>query len=350
MTKINYTLIVFALVFTSCVSTNSFANWYRGNTHSHTTLSGHGDTKPDEVAQWYHDRGYQFLVLSEHNHYIDPKTVNIKNKRNDFILVPGLELTETVHSTALNVKEVMEPKTYWLGGWFTSIKDMIQSHVDRTNEKGGETILNHPNFGWTVKESDILGVNNLSLFELFNGHPSVHNHGDEKRASTEEMWDHLLSHNMVIYGVSSDDAHSFQAENISANKSNPGRGWVMVNAKSLTPDSITDALKQGKFYASNGVFLTACDSTGDYSISIDEEATLQELTSPLLRGKKVHEGKPGFKIEWITKDGKIVKTSHKLIDTFSDQFNTYLRPKVTYTRKLGSHFEEYYAWGQPKFK
>ena len=124
----------------------------------------------------------------------------------------------------------------------------------------------------------------------------------------------------------------------------------MVNAESLTPDSITEALKQGKFYASNGVFLKACDSTGDYRILIDEKATLQELKSPLLRGKKVREGKPGFKIEWITKDGKVLKTSHKLSDTFSDQFNSYLRPKITYTRKLDSEFEEYYAWGQPKFE
>ena len=34
--------------------------WYKGNTHVHTTLCGHADSTPDFVAQWYHDRGYNF--------------------------------------------------------------------------------------------------------------------------------------------------------------------------------------------------------------------------------------------------------------------------------------------------
>ena len=67
--------------------------WYKGNTHVHTTLCGHADTKPDAVAQWYHDRGYNFLILSEHNKFIDPSTVKLKGQpREDFLLVPGEEI------------------------------------------------------------------------------------------------------------------------------------------------------------------------------------------------------------------------------------------------------------------
>jgi hypothetical protein len=345
--KIKLMFIVCAMAFTSCTSPGSATEWYRGNTHTHTVICGHADSTPEFVAQWYHDKGYHFLVLSEHNHFIDPKTVKVENRRKDFILVPGIELTEKVHSTSLNVKDLVKTKRYPKG---TTIKEMIQSHVDRAHEKGGQTILNHPNFQWAVVKEDILGVKGLPLFELYNGHPSVRNHGDKNHPSTEEMWDYLLSHGAVIYGVSSDDAHNFQEKNIAPNKSNPGRGWVMVNAKSLTADDITQALKTGKFYASNGVYLKTCDSEGDYKISIDEQATLNELKSPLLRGKKVKDGRLGFKIEWISEDGKVLKTSHKLTDTFTAQFDIYLRPKMTYTRKLGSAFEEYYAWGQPKFE
>ena len=52
--------------------------WYKGNTHVHATLSGHVGSTPEFVAQWYHDRGYNFLVLSEHNKFIDPTTVKLK--------------------------------------------------------------------------------------------------------------------------------------------------------------------------------------------------------------------------------------------------------------------------------
>ncbi len=41
--------------------------WYRGNIHTHTTESD-GDAEPEVVAAWYRDHGYDFLVLSDHNH------------------------------------------------------------------------------------------------------------------------------------------------------------------------------------------------------------------------------------------------------------------------------------------
>jgi hypothetical protein len=345
--KLSHLICLILISYTLGFSAETTQKWYRGNTHTHTVICGHADSTPDFVAQWYHDRGYNFLVLSEHNHFIDPKTVNVKGKREDFILVPGIELTEKVHSTSLNVKEVIKPKRYKKN---TSIQEMIQSHVDRAKEKGGECILNHPNFHWRVSHEDMLGVNNLPLFELYNGHPHVYSHGNHEHASTEEMWDFILSHGKVLYGVSSDDAHHFQEKNIKPKKSNPGRGWVMVEASSLTPDAITAALSKGKFYASNGVHLSACKANGSYQIAIDEKATLKELESPILRGKIVKKGKVGFKIEWISKDGKVLKTSNQLSDTFDQPFEIYLRPKVTYTRKLDDQFEEYYAWGQPKFK
>ena len=40
--------------------------WYKGNTHTHT-LQSDGDSTPDEVTRWYKERGYHFLVLSDHN-------------------------------------------------------------------------------------------------------------------------------------------------------------------------------------------------------------------------------------------------------------------------------------------
>lgn len=40
--------------------------WFKGNTHTHTTMSD-GDSSPEEVARWYKSHGYQFLVLSDHN-------------------------------------------------------------------------------------------------------------------------------------------------------------------------------------------------------------------------------------------------------------------------------------------
>ena len=41
--------------------------WYKGNIHTHTTESD-GDASPERVVSWYRRHGYDFLVLSDHNH------------------------------------------------------------------------------------------------------------------------------------------------------------------------------------------------------------------------------------------------------------------------------------------
>ncbi len=40
--------------------------WWKGNTHTHTWWSD-GDSPPESVSAWYRERGYNFLVLSDHN-------------------------------------------------------------------------------------------------------------------------------------------------------------------------------------------------------------------------------------------------------------------------------------------
>ena len=197
--------------------------WYRGNTHVHTKLCGHADSHPDVVAKWYLDNGYNFLILSEHNIFIDPKTVNLpKERRKDFILVPGQEVTgkKVIHTTAMNIKKLVP--------WKFDHKDkskIIQNHVHGINEAHGHAILNHPNFKHAVKPDDIIKVKGLYMFELYNGHPHVENAGNDKTKSTEEAWDILLTKGMTIYGVSSDDAHHFKKH--TPWFSNPGRGWVL---------------------------------------------------------------------------------------------------------------------------
>ena len=82
---------------------------------------------------------------------------------------------------------------------------------------------------------------------------------------------------------------------------------------------------------------------------MDEQATAKELTSPILIGRKVKEGKPGYLIEFIGPKGKVIEES--LETKASCPVNLpYLRCKVTrrIKQKDGSLLE-YYAWVQPVF-
>ena len=340
-------ILATSLLLSGCTK----VDWYKGNTHSHTVLCGHADTSPEEVTRWYHDREYNFLVLSEHNQFIDPRNVKMpENQREDFILIPGEEVTGGLmaHTTALNIDGLVDPRLQQPPG--ASKTQVIQAHVHGTEQQNGHAILNHPNFHYMHTASDIRPVEGLHLFELYNGHPSVNNFGDDEHVSVEELWDQLLTDGMLIYGVSSDDAHHFQE--MSLERSNPGRGWVMVRANELSPDAITNAIYQGDFYATSGVILNKVEvSNQRISLRVDERATERELASPFVVGHKVNDdAETGYLIEFIGPGGQVLESSRSAQASYTvTNSHSYVRAKISFTRKgqLGS--ENFYAWMQPVF-
>ena len=192
--------------------------WYKGNTHAHTVLCGHADTHPDSVALWYLNRNYNFLILSEHNQFIDPDSVNLPiERREDFILIPGEEVTgqSHIHTTAMNInRTVHQQRGYKLAeidkNRFENFKVyLMQKHTDSIRTVGGIPILNHPNWESGASAADIQRVKRLHMIELYNGHPEVNNWGTNNHASMEQKWDSLLTAGKKVYGVSSDDAHFF---------------------------------------------------------------------------------------------------------------------------------------------
>jgi hypothetical protein len=334
------------LFFTGCTS----KQWYKGNTHVHTLLCGHADSSPEAVTAWYHERGYNFLCLSEHNQFIDPATVEMPpNRREDFILIPGEEVTggQMAHTTALNIDGLVDPRLQQPVG--ASKTRVIQAHVHGTEAENGRAILNHPNFHYMHTAADIRPVQGLHMFELYNGHPAVNNFGDHEHISVEQLWDQLLTDGMLIYGVSSDDAHKFQS--LGSEHSNPGRGWVMVNAGKLTPDAITEAMYRGDFYATSGVMLRVAETSDQLiSVEVDERSTESELASSFVMGHKVVGGIPGYSIQFIGTGGRVLDEIQGTAGEFSvDGQSDYVRAKVTYTREADTGFENFYAWMQPVF-
>jgi len=320
------------------------AKWYKGNTHVHTVLCGHADSTPEFVAQWYHDRGYHFLVLSEHNRFIDPAKVKLKGEvRDDFLLVPGEEITGTVHFTAMNNTRLIP--------WKFKDKNrskIMQYYVDETEKAGGTNILNHPLSGRFIQAHEIAPVKGLYMFELYNAHPTAKNFRGAHHPSTEQLWDALLEKGMIMWGVSSDDAHKLQKWGEKEN--NPGRGWVMVQSDELTSDALTKAMLRGDFYSSSGVMLNKLvRGSSTIELSVNEEETACELASEFLFGRPVKKGEPGTFIEFIGPGGEVVKTVEG-VSASCEAKGAYLRAKVIHRVKTDDgKLLAYYAWTQPVF-
>lgn len=355
-------ILLAVLLLATCtlkeVEQEAHYTWFKGNTHTHTVLCGHADSHPDTVAMWYLERDYNFLILSEHNTFIDPDSVNLPiPRREDFILIPGEEITdyEDIHTTAMNIPRLIpinypfNPSATKPGVGVNPKVFYMQKHVDSTRAIGGVPILNHPNFASGVSAANILKVDRLHMIELYNGHPSVYNWGNEKHASMEQKWDSLLTAGKKVYGVSSDDAHDFKVWDV--RESNPGRGWVMVKSEKLTPDAITAAMVKGDFYASSGVMLSRVDIDNDaYSVEIDTTATFHAAQSPFIVGYKSNELKDGFWIDFISDGGEVLKHVDGISASMAVPENAiYLRAKLTYSRTRGNNSEQFFAWTQPVF-
>ncbi len=88
--------------------------------------------------------------------------------------------------------------------------------------------LNHPNFHYAVTAEDLMRVRGENFFEVYNGHPGVNNSGDAEHASTERIWDIVLTLRLtelnlpLMYGLAVDDGHAYH--NIPSRASEPGRG------------------------------------------------------------------------------------------------------------------------------
>ena len=302
--------------------------WYRGNMHTHSHWSD-GDDYLDNIALWYRDHGYQFLVFTDHNvlansmKWVDiEKTkggqkafdkliknfpdqtetreqdgikqvrlqtyAEIEKRFNDpgkYLLIQGEEISDKyqkfpIHMNVSNVKELITPR----GG--ESVAETIQNNVNAVvtqRERSGQPMiihLNHPNFGYAVTAEDLMRVVGDKFFEVYNGHPGVHNSGDEQHASTERIWDIVLTRRLaefelpVMYGIAVDDGHNYH--NIPSRASEPGRGWVVVLADELTPESLIESLEAGQFYASSGVGLQKIEST-QKKLTIEIDAVAGEV-------------------------------------------------------------------------
>ena len=304
------------------------SRWYKGNIHTHTTESD-GDASPEEVVRWFRRHGYDFLVLSDHNHLTIFEYGAGRRKFKTPLLIPGEEVsarimdgTVPIHIGGIGISRVVEPVDA------DGIVATIQANVSAIVEAGGIASLNHPNFHWAFDHRHIKEVVGASMMEVFNGHPGTNGDGGPGRYSTEEIWDGVLTAGRPIYGVAADDSHAYH--DYAFDMSNPGRGWVVVRAEELSRSAIVDALAAGDFYSSTGVMLDRLDITQD-SISIQIAAHKDDVYMDV------------FETRFSGRDGETLATSDGMDPEYRIRGDEgYVRATITSSNRMK-------AWTQPVF-
>lgn len=395
--------------------------WHRGNLHTHSHWSD-GDDYLEMIALWYREHSYDFLVFTDHNTLADKerwvgietskggrkafdklkakfpggwveermkvnKTTKmvqqeVRLKRFDevfaklaeqdkFLLIQGEEISDKfgklpIHLNAHNIRDALPP----LGG--ESVTEVIQNNVNAVIAQRERTKqpmivhLNHPNFGWGITAEDLAPVRGENFFEVYNGHPTVHNAGDDTHASAERIWDIINTKRLaelnlpLLYGLATDDGHSYHK--IPSRASEPGRGWVMVLAAQLTPASLIESLEAGRFYSSSGVTLEKIEATAKsltVTVRPDLDAT---YTIDFLGTRKNFDPKSESVKD---KDGKELPVTRKYSDTIGATLKSvqgtsakyeftgdelYVRARITSSRQHPNPStvgESERAWTQP---
>jgi hypothetical protein len=262
--------------------------WYKGNTHAHT-INSDGDSTPDEVARWYREHGYAFVMLTDHNFLTSVDAINALHGADErFLVIRGEEVTSTFAKKPLHVNGLnVNARSGAQSG--TSVVDVLQRSVDAIRRANGIPHINHPNFGWAITREELSQVSNYRHLEIFNGHPLVNNLGGGGVPGMEEVWDAMLSSGRTIYGLAVDDAHTFKDPG-NPHVPTPGGGWIVVRAPRLDAASITSAIDRGDFYATTGVELT------DYQASPQQIAVTVKATSF-----------SKYRIQFIGKGGRLLK-------------------------------------------
>ena len=341
---------------------------------------------------WYKSHGYDFISLSDHNILADhekwvtipahpfrqkrfkeylekygkdwvvqkPDTaglIRVKLKtlseyrplfeeKDKFLIIQAEEITDQfqkkpIHLGAVNIRDLILPQ----GG--TSVAEVMQKNIDAVyaqRERTKQTMfahINHPNFGWAVKIEDMMQLKGERFFEVYNGHPHVHNYGDTSTIGMEELWDRLLIHYIkegrdLVYGLATDDAHNFIEYN--STTSNPGRGWIMVRAAGLDPQLLIEAMEKGNFYATTGVQLDSLEfNKGKLFVSVKGEPGINYTIQFWGAGES---GK-----------GKILKeVTAKTASYNLSKKDLYVRAKIISTKKKENPYAEgdvETAWTQP---
>ncbi len=307
--------------------------WFKGNLHTHTLWSD-GDGFPEMVALWYREHNYQFLALSDHNvlsqgmkwmplktvesrggpsafpkylerfgehwvetrgtHEADNLEVRLKplqevralvEEAGSFLMIPSEEITDDgAHINATNIHTLIEPQ----GG--QTLRETIYNNfraIDAQAQELGRVILphlNHPNLGDKgIAAEDLASLVEDEFFEVWNGVDKDGDLGSSRRHSLEALWDitstlRLTEYNAPpLYGLATDDSHNYHGKD----KASPGRGWIMVRCRWLTPESILNALQRGAFYASTGIELERLEFDEDkqtLTIQIKPDSAAQFTT------------------------------------------------------------------------
>lgn len=249
-------------------------NKYKANLHCHSTVSD-GCLTPEELKKVYTEHGYSIIAYTDHDVMIAHDELNDESflalhgyemQVRESLTVPGSD--RTTHMCFIqrdpdNMNQVCWNKDRFTNGNCHKYKDMVRfdkiyPHVEfeytaeRVNdlikhgtENGFFVTYNHP--AWSGEDATVfLNYFGMNAMEICNFGAFRAGYDDY----SPQVYDSLLRNGRKLYCIAADDNHNPHA--IDSPRWDSFGGFTVIFADKLDYKTVTDAMFDGKFYASQG--------------------------------------------------------------------------------------------------
>lgn len=275
----------------------SKTGWLKINFHMHTTVSD-GHCTPEDAIGFYRDKGYDIVALTDHWKW--NKSGEIDGMR----VISGAEFN-TNHSDAIR-------GVYHILGIGCERDPQLdpsmppQQIIDGIRAAGGLAVLAHP--AWSINTTEnVAPLHGLEATEIFNSVSQVHESG---RAYSGEFVDASACKGVYYPLLATDDTHYYDGDQTC--------GWIMLEGDlSMTDAQILDAVRAGRFYATQGPELYAKREDGKIVVDcspVDRimfHSNLVWAAGHGITGKgmthaemPIHDGERYVRVEIIDSEGK----------------------------------------------
>jgi predicted metal-dependent phosphoesterase TrpH len=286
--------------------------WYKGNLHTHTTISD-GTKTPEEIVELYKEAGYDFLSITDHS--IVARTEHLTEEK--FLLIPGEEIcigksnaNTFYHIVALGIKKTLPFEDF-------SYKLNPQKVIDRINSLGGLAILAHPYWSG-LDHKDMMKIERYHGVEIYNTSCDF----ERNTGYSDSHIDGIIVDGRKPFILATDDHHGAEMGNAPLDAC---VAWINVKANNFSEKDIMKAIREGLFYSSSGPEIK--------DISIDEKGVISLECSPVRYISFISTPSMGLKYHAI--DKPLTGASYPG------------RPYETYVRIEIEDFEGRKAWSNP---
>lgn len=216
------------------------------NLHMHTSLSD-GHISPEEAVKRYKAENYDAIALTDH--WVQGKPY----EQDGVVILAGCEFhagSDPIRDGVYHIVGIGMEKEV-----IPSDRTNVQSIIDAIHDAGGIAILAHP--AWSMDTPEMLfRLRDVDAVEIYN---TVSDFKVNYRADSSDTIDQLAVLGRYLPLVASDDVHYYEGDEC--------KSFIYVDAEAPTREAILKAIREEKFYASQGPELYA--EVKDGVVSVD---------------------------------------------------------------------------------